>query len=389
MRPAATSEHANPETPQRPRSPELNGFNLLGRVLHAIGAVTRSNASRILSEKPIRDLSDRRERARLFEEWQREGRKNQNPAQKRSARKRILDEAHVRDEILERYLDQKDVRYSGDDFGEISARYADVRPSPESADHTKPPIVLIPGISNDLLSVDALVKELAFSGRRVIVIGHPDSQMGTISSEFADAVDGSPGYVAHAKFFQDAINQVLPEGSPIELWGFSAGGPISAEMLTNNPEFSKRVQRLVLANPAGAVKQNLMQMGIGLLREVKNILQPIAFSAYSLVMGRDVKNGTPPEADGQRLLKEKVLFALARRLGQPTDWNALRVSEGGTIVVGIGLADDVTKAPKAFHGVKNGRQAHPQEMKVVEFPGHTHNGVLIDSANFIKQIGAA
>lgn len=374
------SEAENHKLEEQLRYPEKNLVDHFEYLFRIFGVVTRKNTPRPKFERtgPERPLSVRRERARLYKLFR--GTDKKKDAGKR---KLIRNEARDKDDILRQFLKQGEVKVSSPELGEVSARYTEMDPPKERVTEKKPPIVLIPGLANDLECVDALAQELAFSGRKIIVIGHPDSWMGQVSPEFTQAVEHSPTLAPHARFFSEAIQKILPDAAELELWGFSTGGPAVMEMLASDPHLSKKVTEAVLINPIGAVQQTSRQLWTGLVKEIKSWISP-SFSSYVLTAGRE--KGETPEAPGQRKLKIRVRNALMKRIREPSvHWSEAKVREDGRIVVVAGQSDDVTQCRKTF----NQKTPLPNaQMKVVEFPGN-HAAPLAHARELIEQVTAA
>lgn len=367
------------------RYPEKNLVESYEYLFRWLGAVTRKNA-----EVPERPLSVRRQRARLYKLFSAARvapavlvRKLDRTDPARLKRKAILEEAQDRDGLLDQFLSQGVVKSTCNGIGEVAASFATVHPPPNRAISGAPPIVLIPGISNDLVSVDGLVQEIAYSGRKVVVIGYPDSHMGMVTLTFVEDAERAKGFGAHVAFFRDAIRQVLPGEPLVELWGFSTGGPIVAEMVASDPEFAHTVSRAVLVDPAGVVKQSSLQLAIGLVRDFQTFLKdPRRLAGVGWVVGRH--KSTPPEAAGQRELKKRVFQALFARVRQPSPcWYAMRVR--GDIVVVSFKSSEVTKCYQVF----DGRTPPPNpQMKVIVLKGF-HTTPLVESAAVIERVAKA
>jgi len=330
----------NLERKQEKRDPEANMLDKLDGAFYFLGAVTRKNIGKIENSKPERPLSVRRERAELYKRFK----KTKNTEE----RKQIVQEARERDSALEQFLNQGEVEVSDEDFGEAKARFSIINPQQEKEKRDKPPIVFIPGISNDLACVETISQELSLSGRRVITIAFPESFMGRVSEKFAERCEQVPGYATHAKFFEEAIKKILPEGD-IELWGYSTGGPISAKMLTNNPEFSKRVKDAVLINPAGSVEQSKKQLSFGVAKEVRGMASKDT-AKFVMTVGRKIREDVEVMAPEHEKLRNQIFGTLMDRIQHKSpDFNSMRVREGGKITVVSYDKDDITKCRKFFN----------------------------------------
>lgn len=361
--------------------PEKNLLGKLDGFLRFFGALTRRNIARpeLQKTQPERPLSMRMHRAKLFTLFK--GTKH------REERKAIIAEANVRDEVLKEFLTQGDVTVDLPGSGELRARFTDVHPPAERAIKDAPPVVLIPGISNDLACVDTLAHELALAGRRVIVIAYPDSFMGTVTREFAEEVERSETYAPHAKFFANAVAQLLPNNERFELWGFSTGGPIAAEMLARDPNMSKRVTDAAFLNPAGSTAQEQHHFIRGGINELRGWLSSVGdLPSYVLTHGREDTPGVEPESPEQRKLKEKTFNGMAKLIQKPAaDWKHAKVRDGGSIVVVACKQDDITRCRQTF----NGRTPLPNaQTRIVESPGR-HSEPLLHPKEIILKIAEA
>ena len=155
---------------------------------------------------------------------------------KNSPRKEIVVKGHERDVLAQEFItNQVDLHV---DLGKLGLQFAmaSVLPSPDQeAARQKPPIVLIPGISNDLENMGMLPQEMAFEGRNVIFIGYPENWMGDVTNEFADAAQKSGNYEPHTTFFKRAIEKIkkdpglrtkIGDFEKFDIWGYSAGSVI-------------------------------------------------------------------------------------------------------------------------------------------------------------------
>ncbi|HEX3654522.1 MAG TPA: hypothetical protein VHV55_01880 [Pirellulales bacterium] len=302
----------------------------------------------------------------------------------RYGRKQVLKEAHDREEIARQFLRQGEVTVTLPVLGVQTAGFTHL--SPSSARVGTPTIVLIPGISNDVGCVETLAEELAFSGRIVVVISFPDAVLGRVSLAFADAVEQSATFGPHASFFKSAIKRLLPESEELELWSYSTGAPIMAEMLNDDPAFSERVKEAVLVNPAGSVSQGRVQFLLGLVKEMVSLLAHPR-DLPSFVFGPPDKK---PSDDSQKQkeqseAKNRIITALLEHIVKQTDWSQMKVAPGGQITVVTSQSDDVTKCYRAFN--KRTRPPNPA-IRVVEIPGR-HCTPLLKPAEVITAVRAS
>lgn len=312
------------------------------KFFHFLGVVT--SPSNIRGHNKERSLLNRRKRKEILREVF-EARKTEGHNSE-AAKKRIA-EARVRDEISAQYLNQSEVV-----VGEDSARFVSLTPPESKENERSTPIVLIPGLSNDIDPVGMLAQELAFQGRKVIVIGYPESTMGSVSKVFLSQMGKTRGFEAHGQFFQKAVSSILGNNQEIELWAHSTGGPIAAEIL-NDGEFSKKVKNAVIISPMSSVDQSLGKMGLGLLREVLEGMRMFPnLAKYSLVApGID-------EDEDQVKLKGQVFSSLLKKIIKRSDkWKTMKVQEGGKIVFWSGGKDGLTKSSQADELFNENEQA--------------------------------
>ncbi len=267
------------------------------------------------------------------------------PKEDKDGRRRIIKEAHLRDEITRQYLMQSELSVTIPGLGEQRARCINITPpEPLQTEETtsKPPVFLIPGISNDVDCVGNLVHELAMEGRQVIVVGYPESFKGQTTEAFADAVAQDEGYRPHADFFKAALDHFYKKNEDIELWGLSTGAPI-AETILEDPIFQQRVENAVLLCPASCVDQSVTSLKLGLLHDIGFMREPGTAASLSWT----TESKTPREKD-QKELRKKVFKSLLKKITKKLDyWKGARVKEGGSIVVLSGQQDKVTKSSEA------------------------------------------
>ncbi|HLD64339.1 MAG TPA: hypothetical protein VI913_05590 [Candidatus Peribacteraceae bacterium] len=359
------------------RYPEKNAIDSAAfeRLFRLLGAVTRKSRARLDSENKIeRPLSFRYARARLYNLFR--------STSDRNERKKILEEAHDRDELLRQFLQQGEVNVYTPDIGSAAAQFTVLNPPKKNESQHGAPIVLIPGISNDLACVDFVAQELAQSGRKTIVIGHPESYVGKADAKFSDAVQRSATFEPHARFFTEAIQKLTVDEPEIELWGISTGAPIIAEILAREPQLANRVQNAVLINPASSVAQSKRQLWTGLLKEMKeNLRHPSNMAVQVLTHGK-----VGPKDQEQLAMRKNIMAALLQRICEPSPyWKQARVRPGGSIVVVSGKSDDVTHCRDYFNDKI--MPLNPQ-MKVAMFDGN-HAGPCVRPAEVIKLITEA
>ncbi len=295
----------------------------------------------------------------------------------------LFAEGKARQEVLREYLRQQEVEVPTQD-GTLMARSAVVHPpeakrSPET--DALAPIILIPGISNDIGSVGNLVRELALSGRTVAVIGFPESRLGGISPTgidhhqefFKKAIAGLRAY--HGKNFGD---------TPIELWGFSTGALYAAELL-NDADFARTVKDAVLASPACVVEQSMAKMAAeGMIEYALTLLRPRT-TARTLY---NETNRFQPEDPKLKKEKHAVFLKLAERVGKAIlPWKTAKVQSGGHITVVSGDKDYLTHSKRVFNlASEDTLRATNDQIRVIEVPGGIHNSPVSEADRVIPMI---
>lgn len=366
------------ELRQEPVVPEENLLENHQSLFYKLAKVTR--ASLIPRTESHRPLSLRTERAQLFKEVV-EARKKGLTGEAHS----IIFEAKIRDEIAKQYLNQGEVSVEFSDLGEQKARFIHIKP-PKEVDKNLDPIFLIPGISNDIDCVGWLVQELAYQGREVVTVGFPDSFMGSVTSQFADAVEGSESYGPHTIFFKQALNKLIFDGKKKELWGYSTGAPIIAEMLQDE-NLRRRVSKAVLICPASSSDMSKTDLNLGIAQDGVFLASKLSdTSKYTFTKGRNESEVIEPEGKVQRGLKEKIFNRLLTKVRNKKDtWKSARVNDGGEIVVVSGQKDNMTRSRKTFYDEPELRKFNPQ-IRLVDLPDGHHVTPLIQPEVVLAEI---
>lgn len=285
------------------------------------------------------------------------------------------------DEIDRQFADQKELAIDLPGLGIQKAFYADIQLPIQETQSTEPksPVFVVPALSGDLYGVEPIVRELALSGRRVVSVAYPESFHGKTTEEFANAVDSSKTYYPHTEYFKKAIGKLLQEGD-MELWGFSTGGPIVAELLSD-PKIQRRTTTAVIVAPASSVDQSKLSFNAGLLYELKERVKDIGgFSNVSIVYGRKT------QGDADMLERRKRIFRtlLYEKVCRETKaWRDMRVKENGKITFVLGGKDKITKSyrkAKEFLDIPN-----PQ-IKVIEYPQWSHLSPLIHAQELAQKV---
>ena len=359
------------EPVQEREGPVKDSVTKLDRLFWLFGKITR--ASRVKTEGATD--KDRMERSRLTRTNRAEllTRLQSTPTSDREGRRKIFEEARSWDTLANDFLRQGEVRVSFADLGDQVARFNVLEPPPGrepplpadgSPARELPPIVLIPGISNDLDCISTMAESLAFRGRRVISIAYPESFMGTVTDKFADTVTAKKDFSTHAQFFQAAVDALTADSPDIELWGLSTGGPIVAEMLSD-PIAREKVSNAVLVSPIGCVDQTPTAMKLGIVRETLGMLK-----RFGSILPRGVwSSGRKTNEDSHQLeLRNKIMEAHNDAIRQTTPcWQTMAVREGGNITMISGGQDEITKSYQAVDRLS----AHPQ-LRAAILPNENH-----------------
>lgn len=358
----------------QPHVPENNSVESKGnKIFYALKKSTRPSKIARKDERSERSLDLRAHRAELYKKIV----KTEDPEK----RQQILKEAHARDEIEAQYLSQGEVKVDLPGLGEQSARYTMIEP-PEGRrlSEQRDPIFLIPGISNDLDSVGGLAKEIPYQGRSVIVVGMPDSQMGQVTSEFSDAVLQSSTLEPHANFFKAAINKLVGENAPVELWGMSAGSMITAEIL-NDPKYQERVKQAVLLSPAGTSEQGIKRQNIGVATEALRVFKrPSKGAHYSLTMARH-EDQTPKSEEDKAIAGSTFNAVREKTLKKFDPFKTMKVADGGQITVVSGTKDNMTRSRESDGDFRS----HPQ-VELISVQGGVHNTPIVEAGKIIPEV---
>lgn len=314
-------------------------------------------------------------------------------------RNAIIAQGHARDQLAEEFMSgQKEVRVDMGDLGEQMARFVVLTP-PETRKNevqdAKPPIFLIPGISNDLESMGMLPQELAFEGRKVVLIGFPESWHGEVTDAFGKAAEESVDYEPHTTFFKKAIESIeqdqavrdrIGDSLEIDLWGYSTGAAIVAEALTDKTFREQVANAVIIAPPSCVDQKNLKILGQeiplpgSILRELWQTLRPKNIKNSPK---RNVTNRHDIEfTEDHRRRMTRTYNALREKVLRRNNWwdKDLRVKDGGSITVVSYDNDQITKSYKVVEEIKQ----NPQ-LSVIELSG-SHNTPLSEPENAINAV---
>jgi len=322
----------------------------------------------------VRSLATRAVRARIYKDLKR------IPKENKAARQELIQEAHTRDKLARDFLNQSEITVNvlqgSEPLGEQTTRYVVLEPPEREGRVEQPPVFLIPGISNDLDSVAGLVQEAAYSGRKVIAVAYPDAWLGKATPQFANAVAEDTHFGPHAALNKAMIEKLVPEGD-FELWSFSTGGPIEAEIL-NDPKYQVRVSKAVLIAPASVVDQNIKtSLFPGLGHDIIGMKDTI--HRYSFIMGGKEQKLTKEENTARAATSAALIDKVAKSM--PELFQGAKVKEGGQILVISEEKDAVTKTEKG----KSIFEANPQ-MKVATLMDAYHNTAVVEPERIISLV---
>jgi len=253
----------------------------------------------------------------------------------------------------------------------------------ENCESSLPPIVVISGASNGMESMDSFARELALreKDRKIIVLGYPDAPSGKVTSKFCDAVKEVEGFDVHAKFFEEVIGKLLPEGS-FELWGYSAGGGVSEVMMTKK-SISERVDNLVMICPAGSKEIGDLEFKWGMMHENLALISYVKDLPKYVFVDDKTK-------DEQKILKFATWMELGRKCCKDLasrNLGKIKMKAGGKMVVISGESDMITRSAELFgsDNIEHLKKIQKDiEVGVVE--GSLHAGPFLEPDKYIDEV---
>lgn len=347
----------------------------LGQIFYRISAVTRPSVSRKSGNEIERSLLTRANRADLLKKFK------SIPKEDKEKRSEILKEAHERDEIGRQFLNQGEFKIELPKLGEQMSKYVVLEP-PESRksaeDIAKPTIFLIVGTASDIDSAGGLAQEIAYLGRKVILVAYPSATLGEITPQFAQETVDPKTKDPHVSFFKEAISKFREKEGDLELWGFSGGGAIVSEILTD-PKFQNTTPNAVLLSPASTNTQTRPQFAAGIAHELTYVVtKKLKVAAKSSMVFSRKEDDKP----GQAELKDKAWKSMIKKAHTKVPvWKNARVKHGGKIIVFSGQKDRITKSYLAEEELSENTQ-----MEIISDPEASHATALIESSKVLSKV---
>jgi len=329
--------------------------NAIGRPLaYASGKITAE--SKIRGSDIDRPVSLRSERAEIYKKIK----ETKNLDEKRL----LLKQAHNFDEVFAEFLgNRKQVEVDLEELGIQSSEYTEIKFSETNL--SRPPIVVIPGISNDLDGIGEFPIKLAMqSKRRIIIFTHPESWHGKVTEEFAEAIGRSDNFKPHTDFFKGAINKIIGIDQKMSILGVSAGSIIVTELMKDKI-FKKRVNKVNLIVPPGIVDMNFKNMIRGAGKELKSLLffesNPLKIS----VLHSEKIKKSDTDLKNMKIARKNIYSKLSKEY----DWwkNDLQSETGRKTTVVICDTDGITNGRD---GLKKISQNFGLDVHLVEKSSH-------------------
>lgn len=284
------------------------------------------------------------------------------------------------DEFDRSYLNQGAVNIDIPGLGIQSGQYASIELSSiETEKKGLPPIFLIPALSGDLNGVRPLVREAAMQGRRVVVLAYPDSLAGKVTPEFVEASIKSPSFEPHTAYFKNAIKMLIGETPDFELWGFSNGGGIVSEILSD-PKFQERVSNAVILAPGGGVDQSVTDIIKGIAHDFAVLGKPGEWSDSVTILPGQVLSTKEHYALWKKLFQSGLINKVGKNINK---WGDMKVKEGGKIIVLTGGKDQITKSYRLNDNLSHlpNNQVH-----VVGYPEAYHVSFVTKAARVVEDV---
>lgn len=324
-------------------------------------------ATRRIGEKRV-TLPMRFERGKMLKEAREIRRNSELGSLKRREHQKEYVEHRV---VEEEFVNQRDLAVETE-WGKLEAKYVVLN---EGA--IGKPLVIIPGASNGMESMDSFVRKLAkrYPNRRIMVLGYPDAPSGKVTKEFCEAVKNDEGFGPHTNFFETAINKLCPTGE-MDVLGYSVGGAIAQEM-----NLHECVDNLILVNPVGSKEMTDLEFKLGLIYEQLMLLAKFKDLPRYVFVDDKTK-------DEQKKMKYKTWIELGKKCHSIAQGKLLKgVSVKGKVVVVSGTEDKETKAAEVFNhsNLDKLREIQPKlDIGIVK--GSFHAGPLVEPEKYIDEM---
>lgn len=301
----------------------------------------------------------------------------------------LLESSIEQKDYVRQFLrNQEDISVDLGDLGEQTSRMTRIM-APESKSNGKPPMVLIPSITCDPSTIGIYAVEMATRGQDIIIVGHPNATLGTVTQEFVDASAAETdegGFETMAQFYKKVIDKMTEtygvtqeDGTKaVQIAGYSTGGAIAKEIL-NDPEYSKKITDALLIAPSTLTNRSQVKGGLGFIKALGQSLKDLA--RYEFVWGRKEK-----QSKEQSALKDIEFRSQGAKAGKVAEgWDTARVREGGSINT-ISFEDDAVTASKNGDALL---QQNPQTKHII-LPGNhltpvVHPEQMMDAYERAKQ----
>ncbi|MDQ3239757.1 MAG: hypothetical protein M3P33_04490 [bacterium] len=290
------------------------------------------------------------------------------------------------DEINLQFDNKKILKVELGELGTQIAQYVTIAPE-SSISNDYPHVLFIPGMTNDLFSIESTIKEIARTGRKITCITYPDSLTGQVTAEFTKNVENTIDYEPHTNFYLSAINKLHPNNTNLELWGYSTGSSIICELLTD-PTFSSRVKNAILLHPASTINQRQFDLSMGVLKDAFNYLNsnPKKLLNYLKTALKLLMN----QNKGQLKLKSQIFISLVNKAKvNNIQLHAIRVQPEGTILIVSSQKDCIVKTnlkSNEVHYSNNEIFSKNSQFKTITIYKGTHYTIIHDPRPIVSQI---
>lgn len=207
----------------------------------------------------------------------------------------------------------------------------------------EPPVIVFCAYAGDHFGVEALIREIVLSGRRVLCFDWPEATMGKTTPEFVSLVQNCLPYQAHANVSQKVIEQILPN-QEFDAVGYSGGAAVAA-VLAQNPQIGSQIRHLIAIAPPSTVDRGLLKkknlwLKLGFIKEIV----PALLNLSKLTDSGLVIDNPPNKANSNR--RNTITRSWFNWIPHKVElFNNLR-NTGNTIVVS-GKYDNLTNSTKA------------------------------------------